>query len=284
MVAEPSGTTKETSALLEVRGLTMSYAARRLLGTGDGGHVALQNVSLELHEGKTLALVGPSGSGKSSLARCLVLLEQPSSGEILYRGNNLLKLGTKELKMARREIQLIFQDSASALNPRLTIQDILEEPLIIQKICASSEQMREKICWITDQVELPRKWLVRRPLDLSGGQRQRVAIARSLVLQPKVLILDEALSSLDLSTQNQIANLLLDLQAQYSMAHLLITHDLRIGSLLADQVAVMSAGRIIRRCSSGDLFTSKEQGGACMLPPSPSSEETSRVPLVISDK
>lgn len=283
MEAEPS-VVKTASPILEVRNLTLSYASRRLLGAVRPGLVALQGVSLELHEAQTLALVGPSGSGKSSLARCLVLLEQPHSGEILYQGSNLLALNRKSLKAARREIQLIFQDSASALNPRLSIEEILAEPLLIHKVCATSAEMGERIRQLMGQVELPRKWLPRRPLDLSGGQRQRVAIARSLALRPKVLILDEAVSALDLSTQGQIVNLLLDLQSQQSMAYLWITHDLRIARVLADQVAVMDGGRIIQRCSPEKLFTARVQADSGILLPTSQWRETGNVPLALLDK
>jgi ABC-type glutathione transport system ATPase component len=284
MAADCKSEPKATPPILEIRGLTLSYATRRLFGAARATLVALQDISLELYEGRTLALVGPSGSGKSSLARCLVRLEQPRSGQIFYKGRNVLEMNRKTLKSTRREIQLIFQDSASALNSHLTIEEILAEPLVIHKVCANSSEMAVRVRQLMDQVGLPKEWLSRRPLELSGGQRQRVAIARSLALQPKILLLDEALSSLDLSTQGQIGNLLLDLRARHSMAYLWITHDLRIASLVADEVAVMDGGRIVRRGSRSELFTPTQQLGPGTLPSPSGSGETGDVSLVSLDK
>jgi peptide/nickel transport system ATP-binding protein len=284
MAADRPSDAMATAPILQVRGLTLSYAARRLFGATRVEVIALQDISLELHEGKTLALVGPSGSGKSSLARCLVRLQDPSSGEILYQGKNVLEMNRKALKSARRNIQLIFQDSASALNPRLNIEEILAEPLAIHRVCANSAEMAVRIRGLMDQVDLPHKWLARRPLELSGGQRQRVAIARSLALQPKILVLDEALSSLDLSTQGQIGNLLLDLQSQRSMAYLWITHDLRVASLVADEIAVMNGGRITRRGSPNELFTPTQQPDCAVMPTTSRSGETGDASLAFLDK
>ena len=230
--------------ILSVRNLCLHYFQktvfeRRIPVT------ALTNVSLDLHRGKTLALVGPSGCGKSSLARCLVLLEKPSFGEILYNGRNLLELKSKELKEVRRDIHLIFQDSASALNPGMTIEEVLLEPIEIHEPNLGKKDRFLRLVSACEQAALSYKWLTRRPDELSGGQRQRVAIARSLISRPKILVLDEALSALDLSTQSQIANLLLDLQREHSLTYLFITHDLRLARMLAHDVVAMKAGRIL---------------------------------------
>jgi ABC-type glutathione transport system ATPase component len=218
---------------------------RSIFGSERIATTALDDVSLEIRLGKTLALVGPSGSGKSSLARCLVFLERPTSGEILYRGKNLLTLTREERKTARREIHLIFQDSASALNPGLTVGEILREPLDIHEPGIPTAEKQARIREVMEEVELPEAWLERRPLGLSGGQRQRVAIARSLTLQPKMLVLDEALFALDLSTQGQIANLLLDLQGRHGLTYFYITHDVSMAGVFADDVARISAGRVV---------------------------------------
>ena len=284
MAADRTSEATATAPILQVRGLTLSYAARRLFGAARVEVIALRDISLELHEGKTLALVGASGSGKSSLARCLVRLQNPSSGEILYQGKNILEMNRKALKSTRRDIQLIFQDSASALNPHFNIEEILAEPLAIHRVCANSAEMAVRIRELMDQVDLPYKWLARRPLELSGGQRQRVAIARSLALQPRILVLDEALSSLDLSTQGQIGNLLLDLQSQRSMAYLWITHDLRVAGLVADEIAVMNGGRIARRGSPNELFTPTQQPDCAVMPTTSRSGETGDASLVFLDK
>ncbi len=280
MAADAECAEDVTQPLLAVRGLALRYARRTALGPERTEVTALQDISLEVFAGKTLALAGPSGSGKSSLARCLVLLEQPSSGEILFQGKNLLALTREELKRTRREMHLIFQDSASALNHALAVEELLAEPLMIHESGAPAAQRRARLRGVMEQVELPEKWLKRRPLELSGGQRQRVAIARSLTVQPKMLILDEALSALDLSTQGQIANLLLDLQNRHSLAYLYITHDLAMAGAFAQEAALMSAGRIVRRGSPAEVFTANLQAGYGTLPADSPSRETVHAPLI----
>jgi len=245
--------------LLSVRGLTLEYAQRRIFASECTETLALRDISFDLRSGKTLVLFGPSGSGKSSLARCLVLLERPHQGQILYKGHDLLSLGRKALKSARREIHLIFQDSGSSLNPRFTVAELVAEPLVIHKALESQGEIDKRVRTVLNQVELGRGFLERRSSELSGGQRQRVAIARAIVLRPTLLILDEALSSLDLSTQGQIANLLLDLQEQYSLAYLYVTHDLRLGSALADEVAEIRDGRIVRQDMPSIVLTANLQ-------------------------
>jgi peptide/nickel transport system ATP-binding protein len=234
-----------TAPILSVRNLSLQYFRQRTVLDRGTPVTALTNISLDLMRGKTLALVGPSGCGKSSLARCIVMLEKPSFGEILYDGKNLLELKSKELKEVRRDIHLIFQDSASALNPGMTIEEVLLEPIEIHEPALGKKDRFLRLVSACEQAALSSKWLSRRPDELSGGQRQRVAIARSLIGRPKILILDEALSALDLSTQSQIANLLLELQSAYSLTYLFITHDMRLARLLAHKVVAMKAGRIL---------------------------------------
>jgi ABC-type microcin C transport system duplicated ATPase subunit YejF len=268
-------TTPQASVLLAARDLTLRYVRRKALAGTEDSVVALQGVSLELHRGRTLALVGASGSGKSSLARCLVLLERPDAGDILYAGKNLLALDRREQKAILRDIHLIFQDSAAALSPGLRVADIIAEPLSIHEPELSRADKRRRILDVVSQAGMSEKWLSRRPLELSGGQRQRVAIARALVARPKVFILDEALASLDLSTQNQIANLLLDLQHTHSLTYLFITHDLALAGALADRVAVLQAGRIVRQGPTRDvLLTANLQGAAPALRTGAHSRET----------
>jgi oligopeptide transport system ATP-binding protein len=265
--------------ILAVRGLTLSYARRGVFDPTRSSITVLRDVSLEMFAGRTLALIGPSGCGKSSLARCLVLLEQPSSGEILYQGENLIEIKRERLKLALREIHLIFQDSATALNPRLTVEDILAEPYLIHE-CGSTTERHKRIREVSEQVELPETWLNKRPLDLSGGQRQRVAIARSIMLKPRLLILDEALSALDLSTQGQIANLLLDLQDEHKLTYLYITHDLTMAAALAPEIAVMSGGRILQRGPSSKVFTAQiHEPSETLAANSPSGETVLAPPM-----
>jgi peptide/nickel transport system ATP-binding protein len=242
-------------AILSIRNLSLDYFHHGNILERRTSVTALANVSLDLMRGKTLALVGPSGCGKSSLARCLVLLEKPTVGEIWYGGRNLLELKPKELKEVRRDIHLIFQDSASALNPGMTIEEVLLEPLEIHEPTLGKKDRFMRLVSACEQAALSSKWLTRRPDELSGGQRQRVAIARSLIARPKILILDEALSALDLSTQSQIANLLLELQSAQSLTYLFITHDMRLARMLAHEVVAMKAGRILESLPPSALLT-----------------------------
>ena len=214
---------------------------------------ALDGVDLTIVAGSTLALVGESGCGKSTLARCLALLERPDSGSVRLRETDLLALDRRGRIAVRRQIQLIFQHPASALNPRWTAAEIVLEPLRIQKL-GTAEEQRVRALAAIEQVGLLARWAQRRPSELSGGQRQRLAIARALVLQPELLILDEALSALDLSIQAQIVNLLLELQSCHGLTYLYISHDLSMVSYLADEVAVMQRGKIVERAPTGELF------------------------------
>jgi ABC-type oligopeptide transport system ATPase subunit len=218
---------------------------------------ALDDVDLTVRRGSTVALVGRSGSGKSTLARCLMRLEEPSAGEILFDAQNILKLSKAEVISFRKKIQLIFQDSASAFNPRFTMAEIVEEPLRIHRRGAPAEQ-RERALFLMEQVGLQREWAEKLALELSGGQRQRLAIARALALQPELLILDEALSGSDLSIQAQVVNLLVELQEQHSLTYLLITHDLALAGHLADEIAVMHEGRIVEQARTSALFTNPQ--------------------------
>ncbi len=253
MAAEQLIMTKSPSILMRVEHLSMSYVQRQWLSRRQFHVRALDNVDLILHRGSTLALVGESGSGKSTLARCLARLEEPTSGEIWYQGSNLLSLSAAELRAVRKEIQLIFQDPAAALNPRLTAAEIIAEPLLIQR-WGSRRRRGERALELMEQVGLAPQWARRRPAEFSGGQRQRLAIARALALEPKLLILDEALSALDLSVQAQIVNVLLELQAARGLTYLYITHDLSLAGRLADEVAVMLRGKIVERAPVGKFL------------------------------
>jgi ABC-type glutathione transport system ATPase component len=243
--------------LLRVSGLGKQYVQRRAFSRQKIAVNAFQDVSFAIFPGKTLALVGESGAGKSSLARCIALLERPTAGEIELAGRNLLALNTKQLFPIRREVQLIFQDPSSALNPRLSACEIIAEPLLIQGEGTKS-QRRARALQLMEQVGLDPAWERKTPLEFSGGQRQRLAIARALALGPRLLILDEALSNLDAANQALILKLLADLQAAHSLSFLHISHDLRLVSEFADHVAVMYQGRIVESKSTRKLFASPE--------------------------
>ncbi|MDQ2843244.1 MAG: dipeptide/oligopeptide/nickel ABC transporter ATP-binding protein [Acidobacteriota bacterium] len=222
------------------------------------GVLALDNVHLTLWARSTLALVGKSGSGKSTLARCLALIEEPDSGEYRFRGRDVLTLPKGDLKPIRRDVQLIFQQAATAMNPLLTALDIVAEPLRIQRTTSKKESCERAVAML-EQVGISARSAHRLPLEFSGGQRQRIAIARALITKPKLLILDEGFSGLDVCTQAQIAKMLLQLQTSLSLSYLFISHDLRMAAYLTDMMAVMEKGRIVETGSVADLFSCSRQ-------------------------
>ena len=238
--------------LLKVENLMKSYTKRKLTGQPEQVR-AVEGVSLSVCRGNTLVLVGESGSGKSTLAFCLACLERPTSGSIWFEGTDILKLSEKDRRVVRRQIQLIFQDPASSLNPRWTVMEIVTEPLVLQGSLSRAE-MTSRVHALLDQVDLSSDVEEKLPSELSGGQRQRVAIARALTLEPKLLILDEALSALDCSVQAQIANLLVELQDSLAMSYVFISHDFAMAAHLADEIAVMSHGRIVEQGSPGKIL------------------------------
>src|SRR3984893_8780654 len=210
------------------------------------GFTAVDSVSFSIFPGSTLALVGESGSGKSSLALCLACLERVTAGRIWFEGRDLAALEEKELRAVRPKLQIVFQDPANSLNPRWTVGEIVAEPLLVQGR-TSKRDRGTRAAQVLERVGMASEYWERKPRELSGGQRQRVAIARALILEPRLLILDEVLSALDCSIQAQIANLLVELQRAYGLAYLFITHDLRMAAHLADEIALMSQGKIVEQ-------------------------------------
>jgi ABC-type glutathione transport system ATPase component len=213
--------------------------------------VALDGVSLAVRRGTTLALTGPSGSGKSTLGRCIARLEEPTSGEIWFDGQNISDLDNRGLLSFRKQIQFIFQDAGTALNPQFSAAAIVEEPLVIAGW--NAQDRRRRALEIMDWVQLSRSWANRRPYEFSGGQRQRLAIARALTLDPQLLILDEALSGVDVSIQAQLVNLLLQLQNALGLTYLFISHHLALLPYIADHVAIMNKGQIVEFLSIDDM-------------------------------
>ena len=272
MRAEQQTPSPPQGPLLCVRHLTLRYARQGWLRKKTAVVTAFQDISLGLFPGKVLALTGASGSGKSSLARCILCLEQPESGQILYRGQDLLALSRAARLPLLRDFAIVFQDSAAALNPAFSVEDILAEPFLIQQRGISAAERRRASCDALAQVDLSRQILSNSPFELSGGQRQRVAIARALLLHPKILILDEALSALDLSTQGQIANLLLDLKERNGLSYIYITHDLAMASALADDVIELSAGRVVRSGPAATFTANLQAGPQALLARSAASD------------
>jgi len=251
--SKPEPELDRTEPLVRVEHLSRQYVQHRPLTRAKFTVEALEDASLTIRRGTTLALIGESGSGKSTLARCLALLEKPSSGAIWFAGENLAERAPKELLLFHRRIQLIFQDPTSALNPHLTAAEIVAEPLEIHKE-GTKDWRRHRALELMQQVGLPTGSERKRPCEFSGGQRQRLAIARALALEPELLILDEALSSLDLANQEMLLSLLADLQAVHSLTYLHISHDLRLVSQCADEVAVMNERTIVEQKSTPELF------------------------------
>ncbi|HYL14439.1 MAG TPA: ATP-binding cassette domain-containing protein [Terriglobales bacterium] len=240
--------------LIRVQALSKTYLQHRPFSGQKFLVRALDGIDLAIHTGSSFALVGESGSGKSTLALCIARLEQPTVGKVWFDGVDLLSLSGRELMQARRQIQLVFQDTAAALNPRLSAEEIIIEPLRIQSIGTRAEQ-RERAVQLMEKVGLPALWLGRRPHQFSGGQRQRLAIARALALRPRLLILDEAFTGLDLSIQAQIVALLQNLQTTEKLTYLFISHDLSLMAHVADEIVIMRRGRIIEQGAPERLFS-----------------------------
>jgi ABC-type glutathione transport system ATPase component len=233
-------------ALLQVKGLGKRFVQRAPFSSKKFVIEALNSVDMEIQPYCVTAVVGESGSGKSTLAACIAFLQNFDTGQIWFEGKELSNCTFHEVGVLRPKIQLVFQDSAGALNPRFTAAQIIKEPLEIQKL-VPTEHLRQRACELMEQVGLSADWANRLPSHLSGGQRQRLTIARALALKPKLLILDESLSGLDLITQAQILDLLLKLRATHALTYLLISHDISLVSQVADYIAVMHKGSVVER-------------------------------------
>ena len=237
--------------MLELRAVTRRYhLPREALWHAAPVVHALAGVSLALHAGRNLGVVGESGSGKSTLARIALALEPPSSGEVRFLGADLNRLGAAELRHARRDFQMVFQDPYGSLDPRQRVGRIVAEPLFD----AAAAERRERVAAMLDAVGLRASDADKYPHEFSGGQRQRIAIARALITRPKLIVADEPVSALDVSVQAQVLNLLQDLQEQFGVTYLLISHDLAVVDHVCDEVIVMYAGRVVEQGSSEVLF------------------------------
>src|SRR5216683_1880001 len=243
--------------LLIVEKLEKRYASTGALRTKKEVS-ALQGVSFSIGVHSTLALVGESASGKSTLALCIACLERPTSGSIKFDGNEITALEPKQLRALRPQIQLVFQDPGRSLNPRFSALEIVSEPLVVQGRSEKRER-EERARVLLGRVGIPQEKALQKAEEFSGGQRQRLAIARALALEPKLLILDEALSALDCSVQAQIANLLIELQASLGLTYLFITHDFAMAGHLADEIAVMEHGKIVELGAAGKVLRAPEQ-------------------------
>jgi peptide/nickel transport system ATP-binding protein/oligopeptide transport system ATP-binding protein len=244
------------TALLEVRNLVKHFVAdRSVFGRPTAFVKAVDGVSFSVDAGKTLALVGESGCGKSTVSRLVLRLIEPDSGSVSFEGRDLLALDANELRAFRRDAQIIFQDPYASLNPRMTVSQILTEPLALHDLVPPSGR-RERVEELLRLVGLEPRFARRYPHEFSGGQRQRIAIARALAVEPKLIICDEPVSALDVSIRSQILNLLRDLQDRLGLAYIFVSHDLAVVKHIADRVAVMNLGGIVETADTQALFAS----------------------------
>src|SRR5258705_765620 len=235
--------------LVSVRGLVKHFPVE---GTDDVVR-AVDGVSFDIFAGETLGLVGESGCGKTTVGRCLLRLIEPTSGEVTFEGRDVLSLGKKELREIRREMQIIFQDPYASLNPRMKIGDVVGEPLVIHKQ-GTKNNRRDRVAELLRRVGLDPDYMNRYAHEFSGGQRQRIGVARTLALNPKLIVADEPVSALDVSVQAQVVNLLQDLQQEFKLTYLFISHGLAVVEHISTRVAVMYLGRIVEIADAAELY------------------------------
>ena len=266
-------------SLLQVTNLKTHFPVRGgVFRTVQANCKAVDGVSFSLEPGETLGLVGESGCGKTTVARSVVRLLKPTEGSIIFQGQDITQSGPRQLRPWRREMQMVFQDPAESLNPRHTIGQILEEPFLIQKI-GNRTQRIEQAAELLKRVGLPVDALHRYPFEFSGGQRQRIGIARALALKPKLIVCDEPVSALDVSVQAQVLNLLLELQREFGLAYLLISHGLGVVKHMSDRVAVMYLGKIMELAPSEELYRAPRHAYTkALLDAIPVSDPTKRRP------
>jgi peptide/nickel transport system ATP-binding protein/oligopeptide transport system ATP-binding protein len=240
--------------LIEVKDLKTYYPIYGgIFGRKKGDVKAVDGVSFSIHEGETFGLVGESGCGKSTTGRSILRLIEPTSGEVWYRGRNLIRENTESLRQLRKDLQIIFQDPYASLNPRMTIGQIIEEPMIVHGMTDRSER-KKRVDRLLEVVGLNSYHASRYAHEFSGGQRQRVGIARALALNPKFVVADEPVSALDVSIQSQVLNLIKDLQEEFQLTYLFISHDLSVVRHICDRIAVMYLGRVVEVADKDDLY------------------------------
>ncbi len=250
------GAEPPSEPLLEVRNLVKHFpvSGGGLFGRSHGVIRAVDGVSFSIQKGETLGLVGESGSGKTTTGRCILQLERPTAGEVLFEGQDLMKLSPAELRPIRRKIQVIFQDPYSSLNPRMTVGQIIGEPLAVHGLVPDRPARQARVQDLLSRVGIPPSLADRYPHELSGGQRQRVGVARALAMEPSLIICDEPVSALDVSIQAQIINLLEELQSEFHLTYLFVAHDLSVVRHISDRVAVMYLGKIMEITDRRTLY------------------------------
>ncbi|APY08541.1 ABC transporter ATP-binding protein [Winogradskyella sp. J14-2] len=245
--------------LLEVIDLEKTYFSKKGLFSKDTAFKAVDGVSFKVYPGETMGLVGESGCGKSTLGNAILQLDKATSGSIMYKGQDITNLSTAEIRALRKDIQIIFQDPFASLNPRMTVGDAIMEPMKVHNIGNSFRDRKEKVLEILNNVGLETSCFYKYPHEFSGGQRQRVGIARTIALQPQLIVCDESVSALDISVQAQVLNLLNDLKSQFGFTYIFISHDLAVVKYMADQLIVMNKGRIEEIGDADKIYNSPEK-------------------------
>jgi ABC-type glutathione transport system ATPase component len=255
MESMPDAPVAPTSPLLEVEDLRVWFPSRSgILQRVTGQAKAVDGVSFHLNPGETLGLVGESGCGKTTVGRAILRLIPATSGRVRFEGRDVLALGAGELRRTRRRMQIIFQDPAGSLNPRMTVGRAIAEPMLVHGMCRTRAEARKRVEGLLERCGMPTSSASRYPHEFSGGQRQRVAIARALALEPRFIVCDEPTSALDVSVQAQILNLLCDLRDQMGLSYLFISHDMAVVRHIADRVAVMKGGKIIEQGTRDEVM------------------------------
>ena len=244
-----------TEALLRVTNLQMHFPIRKGILRRTVGHVrAVDGVSFEVQAGETFGLVGESGCGKTTTGRSILRLIEPTGGQVIFNGKNVTKLSNREMRRIRSEMQIVFQDPYGSLNPRYTVEQTLEEPMIIHRLYHSAAERKKRIMELLDVVGLSASRMNRYPHEFSGGQRQRIGIARALAVNPKLIIADEPVSALDVSVQSQVLNLMNDLQKEFHLTYVFIAHDLSVVKHISNRIGVMYLGKIVEITDSDRLY------------------------------
>jgi peptide/nickel transport system ATP-binding protein len=251
----------ENKPLLSIKNLHVGFPLNKIWGQKRRYFMAVNNVSFDLFAGETLGLVGESGCGKSTLARTILRLINPLQGEIIFRENDLAKwnINDKKLRNLRREMQIVFQNPYNSLNPRMTIGNTILEPMIIHNTGGNKKKRQERVAYLLERVGLNANYMNRYPHEFSGGQRQRICIARALALNPQFIICDESVSALDVSVQAQVLNLLKELQAEFGLTYIFISHDLSVVKFMSDRIIVMNKGRIEETGRAEEIYKNPSQ-------------------------
>ncbi|MBO8162824.1 MAG: dipeptide ABC transporter ATP-binding protein [Brevibacillus sp.] len=244
-----------SDVLLDVKGLKKYYPIKSGFLKKTTHYVkAVDDISFSVHSGETLGIVGESGCGKSTTGRALLRLIEPTAGEVIYKGVNLASLSDAEMRRKRKDLQIIFQDPFASLNPRMTVGEIIEEPMVIFNLYGGESGRKQKVARLMEEVGLKPEHMERFPHEFSGGQRQRIGIARALALEPTLIVADEPVSALDVSIQSQVLNLMRDLQKQYGLTYIFISHNLSVVKHFCDRIGVMYLGRMVELSPKRELY------------------------------